>query len=164
MMDIKKQVNVAILIALAIVISIMESFVPFFIPGFKLGLTNIVILFIIYVYSFKDAVFVSLVRIFIVGILRTGLFSFSFFFSLGGSLFSLLIMYIIKNTTKLSIVGVSLLGALSHTIGQILMSIILFKSNKFLYLLPVLIILSSFTGVIVGIVSKKVIDYYKNEN
>lgn len=160
----KKQVLMSLFIALSIVISIAESYIPSIVPGFKLGLCNVVVLFIIYIYSIKDAILVSMIRIFIVSILRTGLFSFSFFFSLSGSLSSLFIMYIMKKFTKLSIVGVSLLGAIFHSVGQILMSIVLFKNTNFLYLLPILIILSCFTGILVGLVCKRVIEVYESSN
>ena len=45
----------------------------------------------------------------------------TFFFSLGGAILSVLIMGITKKT-KLSIVGVSILGSVAHSIGQILFS------------------------------------------
>lgn len=164
MNSMKKQVLIAFLIALSIVISICESYIPAIVPGFKLGLCNVVILFIIYKYSIKDAIVVSLIRIFIVAILRTGLFSFSFFFSLSGSISSLCIMYLMKKFTKLSIIGVSLLGAIFHSIGQIIMSILLFNNTNFLYLLPILIILSTFTGIVVGLVCKRLIIIYDDTN
>ena len=48
-MDIKKTINFSMLLALSIVLSIFESFIPIIngsIPGLKIGLANIVILFI----------------------------------------------------------------------------------------------------------------------
>ena len=58
-MEIKKISRLAMLLAISVVLNIIESFFPIFngiIPGFKLGLTNIVVLLVLYIYSFKEAV------------------------------------------------------------------------------------------------------------
>ena len=95
-MDTKKIAKISMLLSISIVLSLMESFIPIFsaIPGIKLGLANIVIVFAIYDLSFKDAVYISILRVIILGILRTGLFSINFFFSLVGALLSIVAMYI----------------------------------------------------------------------
>ena len=111
----KKLIRLSSLIALAIVLSILESFVPIFnIPGIKLGLANIVIITTLYIYGFKESLFVSLIRILFVSILRNGLFS--LYFSLVGALFSIVAMFLFKKT-KLSIIGVSIIGSIFHIIG-----------------------------------------------
>ena len=74
---------VSILTAIAVVISIIESYFTFLgsiIPGLKLGLANIVIVFALYKYGFKTAISISLVRILVVALVRTG-FGINFLFS-----------------------------------------------------------------------------------
>lgn len=166
-MEMKKFTRLSLLLALSIVLNIIESVVPLFngyIPGLKLGLANIVILFILYCYSFKDALYVSLLRVLLVGITRTGLFSVSFFFSLGGALFSVIFMAIFKKLTNLSIVGVSIIGSISHSIGQILMAIILIKSNLMIMYLPYLLLFSIPTGVLTGKIALKLFENFKELN
>ena len=100
-MELKKIIRMSMLISLSVVISIIESYIPIFnnmIPGLRLGLSNIIIIFVLYKYSFKDSMYVSIVRVILVGLLRTGLFSISFFFSLFGAFFSLISMIITKKT------------------------------------------------------------------
>jgi len=93
----KKEIRIAMLLAFSIVLNILESFIPVFnIPGIRIGLANIPILVTLYIYEFKDALYVSILRVFVVGILRTGLFSTTFYFSLFGSIFSIISMYLIK--------------------------------------------------------------------
>ena len=109
---------IGILTAISVVISIIESYFDFIgniIPGLKLGLANIVVLFALYKYNFKTAISISMVRIFIVALIRTG-FGINFFFSIVGALFSVLVMAIVKKT-HLSIVGVSVIGSVCHNIG-----------------------------------------------
>lgn len=163
-MEIKKISTLSMLLALSIVFSLIESFIPIIsgiIPGVKLGLANTVIIFVIYMYSFKDALFVSIVRVLLVGLLRTGLFNITFFFSLSGALFSIAVMYLMKRHTKLSVVGVSVIGALFHSIGQILMGMLILKTTSLVYYLPYILLFSIPTGVIVGMASNTVLSYYK---
>ena len=79
-MDNNKISKMAMLLSFSVVLSLIESFIPLFssVPGIKLGLANIVIIFVIYKYSLKDALYISILRVILIGILRTGLFSISF--------------------------------------------------------------------------------------
>lgn len=156
----KKFTRLTMLLALSVVLNIIESFIPLFngnIPGLKLGLANIIILIVLYMFSFKDALYVSLLRILLVGILRTGLFSMTFFFSLGGALFSLCSMFIAKKT-KLSIIGVSIVGSIFHSIGQILVAILIIKNTYIIYYIPWLLLFSIPTGILVGFTSKTILN------
>ena len=161
-MDNNKISKMAMLLSFSVVLSLIESFIPLFssVPGIKLGLANIVIIFVIYKYSLKDALYISILRVILIGILRTGLFGISFFFSLVGALFSIFTMYILKSS-KLSIVGVSIGGSISHSIGQILVAIIFLNNINIIYYLPILLISSIITGFIIGILGMKLINYYE---
>src|SRR5574344_609326 len=111
-MNVKRSMEISVLFALSVILNIIESFFPFFngsLPGMKLGLANSIVLLIIYIYGFKEAICMSILRVFLVGILRTGLFNFAFFFSLTGALLSTTMMYLAKKYTKLSIIGVSII-------------------------------------------------------
>lgn len=154
-----KYIKLTMLLSFSIVLNIIESFIPLFngyIPGLKLGLANIIIIIVLYKYEFKDVLFVSIMRVVVVGILRTGLFSINFFFSLFGSLFSVVLMFLIKKT-KLSMIGVSIVGSIFHSIGQIIIAILLLKNNNMIYYLPWLVLFSIPTGLFVGYISKKLI-------
>jgi Predicted membrane protein len=155
-MNIKKQARISLLLALSVVLSIVEGMVPIFngfIPGLKIGLANIAVLFVLYKYSFKDAFILTILRVFLVAILRTGLFSITFSFSLVGAFLSILIMGISKKFTKLSIIGISTLGSISHTIGQLIVASIFLESNKIFYYFPFLLVISTITGIVIGIIS-----------
>ena len=163
-MDLKKTTRLAMLLSISIILSILESLIPIFsfIPGLKIGLANVIILFIIYVYSFKDALYVSILRVIIVGILKTGLFSITFFFSLSGAIFSIFFMFIFKKFTNLSIIGISIIGAISHSIGQIIIAIIFLNNMDLIYYSPYLLIFSIPMGIVVGLISKQVLNEYEN--
>lgn len=162
-MDIRKLTRLSMLLALSVVLSIIESMIPVIsgmAPGIKLGLANAVIIFVIYMYSFKDAIYVSVLRVVLVGILRSGLFNITFFFSLSGALLSIIFMILFKKYSKLSVVGVSVIGAISHSVGQIIIAILFLSNINIIYYLPYLLVLSIPTGVIVGTCAEQVLKYY----
>ena len=161
-MDNKKIAKIAMLLSISVVLALIESVIPIFssIPGIKLGLANIVIVYALYTLSFKDALYISILRVVLVGILRTGLFSITFFFSLVGSILSIITMYLVKQT-KMSVVGVSVCGAISHSIGQIIVAIIFLSNVDIIYYLPILLISSILTGIVIGLLAEKVIKYYE---
>lgn len=164
-MDTKRIAKLSMLLSISVVLGLIESFIPIMngtVPGIKLGLANIVIVFAIYELSFKDAIYISVLRVLLIGILRTGLFSISFFFSLGGALLSIVFMYLAKVYTKMSIVGVSVVGSIFHSIAQIIIACIFLSNINIVYYLPILLISSIVTGVIVGSISSKLVEYYSN--
>ena len=164
-MDTKKIAKLSMLLSISVVLGLIESFIPIMngtVPGIKLGLANIVIVFAIYELSFKDAIYISVLRVLLIGILRTGLFSISFFFSLAGALLSIVFMYLAKEYTKMSIVGVSVVGSISHSIAQIIIACIFLSNINIVYYLPILLISSIVTGVIVGSISSKLVEYHSN--
>lgn len=163
-MEIRKYTQLSMLLALAVVLSIVESAIPLFngfIPGLKLGLANTVILFILYLYTFKDAVYISVLRVFLMGILLTGIFSLNFFFSLSGALLSITAMALVKHFTKLSIIGVSIIGSIFHSIGQIMIAMVFLKTTNMVYYLPWLLLFSIPTGIIVGLIGQQLVKQFK---
>ena len=159
----KKFTRLSMLLALSVALNVIEASLPLFngyIPGLKLGLANIVTLFIIYQFSLKDAFYVGILRVFLVGILRTGLFSTTFFFSLSGVLLSIICMYLAKNFLKLSIVGVSIIGSIAHSTGQVISSILLLQMTSMIYYLPWLLLFSIPTGILVGLICKQLVKFY----
>lgn len=165
-METRKFTTLSMLLSLAVVLNIMESVIPLFngyIPGLKLGLANTVILFVLYVYSFKDALYVSILRVVLVGMLRTGLFSIAFFFSLGGAILSVTMMFIFKKLTKLSIVGISIIGSIFHSLGQIIVAMFILETTNMIYYLPWLLLFSIPTGIIVGLISKELVNHLQND-
>lgn len=160
----KKFTRLSLLLALSVALNIIESFLPFFngiIPGLKLGLANIVTIFVLYEFGLKDAFYVGILRVFLVGILRTGIFSPTFFFSMLGAIFSITAMFIGKKILHLSIMGVSVLGSIFHSIGQVCMAILLLQMKTMIYYLPWLLLFSIPTGILVGIACKPLMKYYE---
>ena len=148
-------------IALAMIMSYIEALVPisFAVPGIKMGLANIVIIFVLYKIGTKEAILVSLIRVILVSLLFSNVMAMAY--SIAGAVLSLSVMWLLKKTDKFSFVGVSIAGGIMHNVGQIIMAVILLGTEQIALYLPVLIITGTLTGVVIGIVSGLVINRFK---
>ena len=145
-----------VFLALALICSYVESLIPisFGIPGVKLGLTNIVVVLMLYCIGAKEALAVSVCRIVLAGFLFGNLFS--ILYSLAGGLLSFLIMWAVKRTGKLGILPVSVCGGIFHNIGQLAVAALVVDYNVFYYL-PVLLLAGAATGLAIGVVAQELI-------
>ena len=160
-MKTKKVAMLGLTIALAMIMSYIEALVPlsFAVPGIKMGLANIVIIFVLYKIGTKEAILVSLIRVILVSLLFSNVMAMAY--SISGAVLSLSIMWLLKKTDKFSFVGVSIAGGIMHNVGQIIMAVILLGTEQIALYLPVLIITGTVTGVVIGIVSGLVINRFK---
>lgn len=150
---------IAMLTAGAIIISIIESFIPSIgIPGIKLGLANIIILISLYELGAKEAFLINVLRIYLSNLLRGTIMGMGFLMSLSGGLLSFVVMllfYLIVK--KFSIIGVSVIGAIAHVVGQILIAMLYLGTTLVIFYLPFIALSAIITGIFVGIVAKAVI-------
>ena len=158
----KKTAYMGLLTALAFVFSYLESLLPvnLGIPGVKLGLANLVVIVTLYTMGVKEACTLSLVRIVLAG------FTFgnpaSMIYSLAGGAFSLLVMIGGQKTKLFSVTGVSVLGGVSHNVGQILVAVLVVENARLMYYLPVLILTGTAAGTVIGIVAAVLIKHLKD--
>ena len=154
-----KIVILGVLSAAAIVIAVLESFIPSIgIPGIKLGLANIVVLVTLYELGIWEAVLVNAFRVLIASMVRGTFMSMGFFMSLTGAFLSLGVMIIFYLLIKkFSIIGVSVIGAIFHVIGQIVIAMIYLGSAYVIFYLPIIAVSAIITGIIVGITAKLII-------
>jgi len=143
-----------LLTALALLLSFLESLIPIpiAIPGIKIGLANLVVLFMLYQVNAQRALVFSLCRVLLAALLFSG-FS-GFLFSAAGAVLSWCVMASLQKCNCFSVLGVSLAGGLSHNIGQLIMAAIFTHSPGIIpAYLPVLMIAGAAMGLINGAVS-----------
>jgi len=158
-LKVRRLVFISLMTSIAVVLSIIETMISgmiFLIPGVKLGLANVVTLIILMTLGEKDAFLVVFVRILIVALTYSGLFSNSFWISISGGMLAIIAMILIKKT-KLSIYSVSVFGSLMHMVGQIIAAIVVSNTETLIYLLPYMIALSVPTGIITAYLAKRII-------
>lgn len=163
---IKKVALLAVLASLALVLSIIESFIsiPIGIPGIKLGLANIITIILLIFFSLSDAIIVILIRC-----LLSSLFMGSpviFVFSICGGVFSVTIMWLLLRCLQkwLSLVGISIMGAISHNIAQIVVACLIMNDKAVATYLPPLMFSGIVMGCFVGYCSTFVVRIIKKLN
>ena len=150
-MSSRRLARYALLTALAMALSWLESLVPLagaVPPGVKLGLTNLVVIFALYRMSLRDAAVISLIRVVLVAFTFGN--SYSFAYSLAGAALSLAVMALLKRSGKFSLLGVSVAGAVSHNIAQVLVAMAVIETSRLAWYLPVLLVSGIAAGVCVG--------------
>lgn len=138
--------------SLALILAYVEVLLPPLfsaIPGIKLGLPNIVIIFVLYHFGVVDAATVSFIRVAAVSMLFGNPMTFAYSFA--GAVLSITVMAILKKTNLLSMVGVSVAGGVFHNVGQILMAMLLLGTAELGYYLIVLAITGTISGIFIGL-------------
>lgn len=138
--------------SVALVLAYVEILLPplfVAVPGIKLGLPNIVIIFILYHLGIRRAAAVSFVRIAVVALLFGNPMTLAY--SIAGALLSLGVMFWLQKLNFLSIIGVSVAGGVFHNIGQILMAMLLLETAELGYYLIVLTVTGTISGILIGL-------------
>lgn len=138
--------------SLALILSYIEALLPPIftaVPGIKIGLPNIVIIFVLYRFGAKEAISVSLVRVAAVAMIFGSPITFAY--SASGAILSLLGMILLKKLQTFSPVGVSVVGSVLHNVGQILAAIVLLGTATLGYYLIVLSITGTIAGIFIGL-------------
>ncbi|MDD4689252.1 MAG: Gx transporter family protein [Eubacteriales bacterium] len=148
----KTLTRMALFTTIAFALSSIERMIPTPLPGVKLGLANIVCLFVLINYGYKDSMIVNASRSILSAILGGG-FS-ALIYSLPGGIVSISIMALLIKVGKnnLSTVAISTCGSVAHIITQLSVAIIVTGSVFVLELLPIYTISSVFSGVSIGMV------------
>jgi heptaprenyl diphosphate synthase len=146
----------SLFLGLALIVGIVERWIPFefAVPGVKLGLANAVVLTALYLLPWRSALEIALFKCVMVAIFAgTGV---SFLYSLGGTILSFTAMALLIRIGrgKISPIGVSVMGAAFHNIGQILVASLVLQTFMIVAYLPILLVSGVITGIIVGIIVK----------
>ena len=138
-------------IALAMILSYVEGLIPplVAIQGVKIGLPNLVIMFMLYRIGSREAITVSLIRVVLVSLLFSSAMSMAY--GLAGAALSLSGMMLLKKTNLFSCITVSVVGGVLHNIGQIAVAILITGTKQLVLYLPVLLISGVIAGVAIGI-------------
>jgi len=163
MRNTKKLTFLGLFAAVAIVLSYVEHLLPPIyaaVPGIKLGLANIVNIFILYKFTVKEAATVTLVRILTVALIFGNFMT--LMYSIAGAVLSITIMALLKKTQLFSTVGVSIAGGVCHNLGQILVAIAVTATAEIGYYMIFFCISGILSGTLIGIAGALILKYTKN--
>lgn len=142
----------ALLTAIALTIFMVEAQIPSLvpIPGVKLGLANIITVFAMFAYTPKDALTILLVRVFL-GSVFSGQIS-TLLYSLAGGLLCFAIMLVLRKILSANQLWVaSVIGAVFHNIGQIIVAVIVTGTPRIVIYLPILLVSGIIAGTFTGL-------------
>ncbi|MGF7001675.1 heptaprenyl diphosphate synthase [Lachnospiraceae bacterium PFB1-21] len=157
----KKISQFGLLLALAFILGYVERLVPlgFGIPGIKLGLANLVIVIAIYLFPLGEVFALDVLKVLLTGFTFGNMAS--LWYSLGGALLSLLVMLLLKQIGRNTVVGVSIAGGVFHNLGQLMVAAVMVSTRQVIYYLPVLLIAGLVTGFVLGVVAWSVLGRLK---
>ena len=151
----------AVCSALAMILGYIEILIPFSfgIPGMKLGLANFMTVLLLYIgRPLKDggwyvsglihAGIVCCIRIVLISLLFTNVYA--MIYSMSGGFLSLLCMWLVSRSSRIGPLGCSIVGGITHNLGQLLVAALIVSQLKIIYYMPVLLLAGTFTGFAIG--------------
>lgn len=158
-MKTRKLTLLSLLTAIALTIFMVEAQIPALvpIPGIKMGLANIVTVFVVFAIGSKEAAAVLASRIFL-GAVFAGNFS-TIFYSAAGGVCAIGVTILLKKIlTQKQLWVAGALGAIAHSIGQMVMAITLTGTPGLIAYLPVMIVVSIITGTFTGLCAQLLVN------
>ena len=162
-MKTRRLVLLALLTAIALTIFMLEAQIPapLPVPGVKLGLSNIVTVFTVFLLGPKEGVLVLAARIFL-GAVFSGNFSTILYSAAGGTL-AILAAIGLKRVLKENQLWVAgCVGAVAHSIGQMIVAVWISGTPGLLAYLPIFIAVSLVTGLFTGLCAQFLLNRGKN--
>ena len=134
---------------------------PFLPPHFKLGLSNIIVMFAILFIGSKEAFTLGILKSFFNVLMRGTVGG---LISLSGGMLSIAAIALLMHITKrrITVVSLSIVGALFHNIGQLFMASFVLSSPYLLVgYMPVLLVVGVIVGILTGIAAKIIMPVFK---
>ena len=159
-MNVKKLTTLAMLTAISMIVFLIEAQIPlpFAVPGVKLGIANVITLFALWMYGWKEAGAVLIVRI-ILGNLIVGNVM-GMFYSLAGGLLCWIVMSLLKPRMGRNQIWImSIFGAIAHNAGQLAVAIAITETVQVAWYGAVLLVAGIITGFFTGHCAQAVLNH-----
>lgn len=156
--NVNKMIKISLLLSAALIVNFLETLVsvPVPLPGVKIGLANFIGLMVLCLYGKKEYVVFNVLKVILVALVRSG-FGSSFLIGFSGTLLSTLATLLVYRITKASIYGLSVVGSIFHSVGQVLMIIIIYSNIYMINYLWALLIISVVSGFITAFIASCVL-------
>ena len=151
------------LLALMLVLGFVESRLPVAtgVPGIKLGLSNGVLIFAVYMLNVPAAYLLMGLKVLLSGMLFGSPSAMMYAFA--GGLLSLTVMVLLSRMKGLSPVVVSMVGGLAHNVGQVLLAMFILNTPKLIYYMAILMVVGLVTGLATGLAANGIINRFRKE-
>lgn len=149
-----------LLLAMMLILGWVEKQIPTPHPAIKLGLSNSVLIFAVYMLDIPTAYVLMVFKVFLSNVLF-GSLGVTFAMGFAGGLASLTAMVLISRIKGMLPVTVSIVGGVMHMVGQILMALLIANTPGLLTVLPFLMLSGLVCGAITGVCADRVMKYMK---
>ncbi len=156
-MSVNKLTELSLFTAVALILYVVESWIPTTvpIPGVKLGLANIVTVTAVYRFAPGEVTALVVVRV-LLGSIFAGNLS-AMLFSGAGALLCLVGMLLLKKVLSPDYIPLcSVLGAILHNIGQMMVAVWVMEDVRVLAYLPILMVTGCVAGLFTGLCARAV--------
>ena len=152
------------LLALMLVRGFVESQLPVAasVPGIKLGLSNGVLIFAVYMLNVPTGFLLMGLKVLLSGLMFGSPSAMMYAFA--GGLLSMIVMSLLSRMKGLSPVVVSMAGGVSHNVGQVAMAMMILQTPQLLYYMAVLMVAGLVTGMATGFAATGIIRRFQKEN
>jgi heptaprenyl diphosphate synthase len=139
--------------ALSVAESMLGALLPLPVPGVKLGLANIISLFLLRYFSLRATLAVGVLRTLLSALFVGGIGM--FVYAAPGAVLSILAMYAaMRHIKPLSLTGISVIGACVHNLAQVCVAVAVTAETGLFYYAFVLLIVGAVSGTITGAVAR----------
>lgn len=151
-----------LLIAVMLVLGYVESLLPAVgaVPGIKLGLSNSVLIFAVYMLPLPTAWMLMILKVLLSGLLFGG--ASTIMYSMAGGVLSMTAMTILSRMKGVHPVTVSMVGGVMHNVGQVAVAMLLLHTHQLLYYMAVLMLAGLICGALTGISAASVMKHLKS--
>ncbi|MBR2925040.1 MAG: Gx transporter family protein [Clostridia bacterium] len=148
-----------LMLSLMLILGFVESRLPVpGLPGVKLGLSNGVLLFALYLLDVPSALLLMVLKILLSGFLFGN--PSSMMYAAAGGVVSLTGMILLSRSRQFSPVVVSMAGGLLHNVGQVGLAMIILQTPGLLVYMAILMLIGMVTGLATGVAAKAVIQRF----
>lgn len=151
-MDTKKVLILSLFTSVAVIAYLFESFLPRFLPFIRIGLANIIVTVFIYNRQFKAALIILTGKILVGGFLSGVILSPVVALTVSGNTLAFLMMSTaIIMGINFSMIGLSVIGAVGHNLGQLFaVRMFLIKDDALFTVIPLLLLVALLSGLLTG--------------
>lgn len=150
-----------LLLAMMLILGWIEKQIPTPHPAMKLGLSNSVLIFAVYMLDIPTAYVLMFFKVFLSNVMF-GSLGVSFAMGMAGGFVSLTAMVLLSRVKGMHTVTVSIVGGVMHHVGQILMALLVVNTPGLLTALPFLMIAGLIFGAVTGVCADRVMKYMKH--
>ena len=157
---VEKIAQCGLLTAMMLVLGFIESLLPVAVgvPGIKLGLSNGVLLFALYMMDAPTAFVLMLLKVLLSGLLFGGVSA--MMYAMAGGVLSMLGMILLKKL-KFNLLTVSMACAVLHNLAQVLLAMIILETDQLIYYMAVLLLVGLACGAVTGVAARATIGHMK---